>query len=101
MASQCKIAKNRKQERLIEMYREKRAELKEIWLDQSRSPEDREHAVRQLRKLPRDSSATRLVRRCNLTGRPRGYYRKFGISRIALRDLALKGELPGVTKASW
>lgn len=101
MASQCKIAKNRKQERLIERYREKRAELKTIWLDTSRSPEEREHAVRQLRKLPRDSSPTRLRKRCNLTGRPRGYYNKFGVSRIALRDLARKGELPGVIKASW
>ncbi len=101
MASKCKIAKNARQERLIELYREQRAELKSIWLDPSRSPEDREHAVRQLRKLPRDSSPTRLVKRCNVTGRPRGYYRKFGVSRIALRDLALRGELPGVIKASW
>ena len=101
MASQCKIAKNARQERLIELYREKRAELKSIWLDTSRSPEDREHASRQLRKLPRDSSTTRYRNRCNVTGRPRGYYRKFGISRIALRDLARQGELPGVIKASW
>ena len=101
MASKCKIAKNVKQERLIEMYREKRAELKAIWLDTSRSHEDREHASRQLRKLPRDSSPTRYRNRCNITGRPRGYYRKFGISRIGLRDLARCGELPGVIKASW
>ncbi|MCZ6727383.1 MAG: 30S ribosomal protein S14 [Acidobacteria bacterium] len=101
MASQCKIAKNVRQERLIEMYREQRAELKAIWLDADRSPEDREHAVRQLRKLPRDSSPTRYRNRCNITGRPRGYYRKFGISRIGLRELALRGELPGVIKASW
>ena len=101
MASKCKIAKNIKQEKLIERYREQRAELKAIWLDQSRSPEDREHAVRQLRKLPRDSAPSRLRKRCNVTGRPRGYYNKFGISRIALRDLARRGELPGVIKASW
>ncbi|MCZ6507105.1 MAG: 30S ribosomal protein S14 [Acidobacteria bacterium] len=101
MASQCKIAKNVRQERLIEMYREQRAELKAVWLDSDRSPEDREHAVRQLRKLPRDSSPTRYRNRCNITGRPRGYYRKFGISRIGLRELALRGELPGVIKASW
>jgi small subunit ribosomal protein S14 len=101
MASKCKIAKNAKQVRLIEMYRETRAELKAIWLDTNRSAADREHAVRQLRKLPRDSSATRYRNRCNATGRPRGYYRKFGISRIALRDLARRGELPGVIKASW
>jgi small subunit ribosomal protein S14 len=101
MASKCKIAKNVKQERLIERYREQRADLKAIWLDTSRSPEEREHASRQLRKLPRDSSATRYRSRCNVTGRPRGFYRKFGISRIALRDLARRGELPGVIKASW
>ena len=101
MASKCKVAKNARQEHLIQQYAERRAELKAIWLDQSRSPEEREHAVRQLRKLPRDSSKTRLRNRCNVTGRPRGYYRKFGISRIALRDLARRGELPGVIKASW
>lgn len=101
MASKCKIAKNIRQERLIELYREKRADLKAIWLDSSRSREEREHASRQLRKLPRDSSTTRYRSRCNITGRPRGYYRKFGISRIAVRDLARRGELPGVTKASW
>lgn len=101
MASQCKIAKNRKQERLIELYRERREELKSIWLDASQPPEERELAARKLRSLPRDSSPTRHVNRCNLTGRPRAYYRRFGLSRIALRDLALRGELPGVIKASW
>jgi small subunit ribosomal protein S14 len=101
MASKCKIAKNARQKRLIELNREKRTDLKAIWLDTTRSPEEREHAARLLRKLPRDSSPTRLRNRCSLTGRPRGYYRKFGISRIALRDLARRGELPGVIKASW
>jgi len=101
MASQCKIAKNRKQERLIELYRERRQELKKIWLDASQPAEERELAARKLRSLPRDSSPTRHVHRCNLTGRPRAYYRRFGLSRIALRDLALRGELPGVIKASW
>ena len=101
MASKRMIAKNRRQEHLIEQYAERRQELKEIWLDPRRSPEEREAAARTLRALPRDSSPTRYRRRCNLTGRPRGYYRKFGLSRIALRDLALRGELPGVIKASW
>ena len=101
MASKCKIAKNKRQEHLIAQYREQRAELKAIWLDTSRSHEDREHANRQLRKLPRDSAATRLRNRCSITGRPRGFYRKFGVSRIALRDLALRGQLPGMRKSSW
>jgi small subunit ribosomal protein S14 len=101
MASQRMIAKNRRQEHLIEQHREQREELKAAWLDTSRSAEEREAAARMLRALPRDSSRTRYRNRCNLTGRPRGYYRKFGLSRIALRDLALRGELPGVIKASW
>lgn len=101
MASQCKVAKNERQEHLIQQYRERRAELKAIMADSTRSPEEREAATRTLRSLPRDSSPTRYRNRCNLTGRPRGYYRKFGLSRIALRDLALRGELPGIIKASW
>lgn len=101
MASKCKIAKNKRQNKLIELNREKRADLKAIWLDTTRSPEEREHAARQLRKLPRDSSPTRLRNRCSLTGRPRGYYRKFGLSRSKLREIMMRGETPGVVKASW
>lgn len=101
MAKKSMMAKNRKRQRLVEVYREKRAELKAIWTDTSRSPEEREEAFKRLNRLPRDSSPTRVRNRCALTGRPRAYYRKFGLSRIALRELARRGELPGVTKSSW
>ena len=101
MAKKSAIAKNERRRRMVEQYKEKRAELKAIWLDDSRSDEEREAAQRKLNKMPRNSSAVRIRNRCALTGRPRGYYRKFGLSRIALRDGALRGDLPGVIKASW
>ena len=101
MAKKSAIAKNKKRARLVEVYRERRAELKSIWMDTNRTPEEREDAFRRLNALPRDSSPTRLRNRCALTGRPRAYYRKFGLSRIALREMARRGELPGVTKSSW
>lgn len=101
MASKAAVAKNKERKRLVEVYKDKREELKEIWLDQDRPAEEREAAQRKLQNLPRNSSPTRVRNRCAVTGRPRGYYRKFGLSRIALRDLALRGDLPGVIKASW
>ena len=101
MAKKSAIAKNKKRRRMVEQYKEKRAELKAIWLDESQPDEEREAAQRKLNKMPRNSSAVRIRNRCALTGRPRGYYRKFGLSRIALRDGALRGDLPGVIKASW
>ncbi|MEZ4655639.1 MAG: 30S ribosomal protein S14, partial [Candidatus Eisenbacteria bacterium] len=96
-----KIVRNEQRKKLIARHKEKRAELKAKIIDPSLSLREREEASQRLRKLPRDSSATRLRNRCSLSGRPRAYYRKFGLSRIALRDLALRGELPGVIKASW
>lgn len=101
MASKAAVAKNEERKRLVEVYKDKREELKEIWLDQSRPAEEREAAQRKLQNLPRNSSPVRVRNRCAVTGRPRGFYRKFGLSRIALRDLALRGDLPGVIKASW
>jgi small subunit ribosomal protein S14 len=101
MASKSAVAKNKKRKRLVEVYSDKRAELKSIWLDASQPDEERERAQRKLASLPRNSSKVRIRNRCALTGRPRAYYRKFGLSRIALRDLALRGDLPGVIKASW
>ena len=101
MAAKSAIAKNEKRRKMVARLAEKRELLKKIWLDPSRSPEEREDAFRRLVKMPRNSSKVRIRNRCALTGRPRGYYRKFGLSRIALRDLALRGDLPGVTKASW
>ena len=101
MAKKSSIKKNEKRKRLVLYYAAKRAELKEIIRKPSTSYEDRMVAYQSLRKLPRDSSATRIRSRCALSGRPRGFYSRFGLSRIAVRDMALKGELPGVTKASW
>lgn len=101
MASKGKIAKNELRKVLIERYRARRTELRAIIRDPEKSFEERDEAARKLRALPRDSSPTRYRNRCAVTGRPRAFYRKFGISRIALRDLGLSGELPGVKKASW
>jgi small subunit ribosomal protein S14 len=101
MASTCQIAKNERRKALAAKYQERREMLKKMIIDPNRSPEDREKAARALRALPRNSSKVRIRNRCVVSGRPRGYYRKFGLARVALRDLALRGELPGVTKASW
>lgn len=101
MAKTSSIQKNEKRKLLVERYRERRAELKRILKDPKVAPEEKTLALRRLTKQPRDASAVRVRNRCALTGRSRGYYRKFGLSRIAVRDLALRGELPGVIKASW
>ncbi len=101
MATKAKIAANNKRKKVVERYRARRAELKGYTKDLSLSQADRQQASMELSKLPRDASPTRVRNRCIVTGRPRGYYRKFGLSRIALRELALRGELPGVIKASW
>jgi len=101
MATKAKIAKNEQRKKVVARYRERRLELKALAVDQGLSQEDRRAAQAELSKLPRDASPTRVRNRCILTGRPRGYYRKFGLSRIALRDLALRGELPGMVKSSW
>lgn len=101
MATKAKVAKNEQRKKVVARYRERRLELKALAVDQELSQEDRLAAQAELSKLPRDASPTRVRNRCVLTGRPRGYYRKFGLSRIALRDLALRGELPGVVKSSW
>jgi len=101
MAKTSKIKRNEQRKVVVAKYASRRAELKSTIKSPRTAPAERELAMRALRKMPRDASATRVRNRCALTGRPRGYYRKFGVSRIALRDLALAGELPGVTKASW
>ena len=101
MAKKSKIARNEQRKKKVEQYAGKRAELKGILASQSVSDEEKEEAAVKLRKLPRDSSPTRIRNRCLLSGRPRGFYRKFGLSRLALRERALRGELPGVTKSSW
>ncbi|MEM6796577.1 MAG: 30S ribosomal protein S14 [Acidobacteriota bacterium] len=101
MASKGAVAKNEKRKRLVERYKARRDELRSIIKNPSTDPETREEAIAMLAKLPRNSCPTRVRNRCAVSGRPRGYYRKFGLSRIALRDLALRGDLPGVIKASW
>ena len=101
MAKVCMIERDKKRKKLVNRYKEKRAELKAIIKDQSVSPEERFQATLKLAELPRNSSKTRMRNRCALTGRPRSYYRKCNLSRIALRDLASRGELPGVVKSSW
>lgn len=101
MAKKSAIEKNKRRRQLVEKYAEKRAALKAIIMDRSRDPEERFEATLALAGLPRNSSRVRVRNRCTLTGRPRGYYRRFGLSRIALRELASEGKLPGVTKASW
>lgn len=101
MAKVCMIEREIKRKKLAKRYAGKRAELKAVIRDQNIPAEERFQAVLKLAELPRNSSKTRQRNRCALTGRPRAYYRKFNLSRIALRDLASRGELPGVTKSSW
>lgn len=101
MAKKSKIANNLQKQKVAERYAERRAELKELIRSPKTSDEEREAAFLSLQKLPRNASPTRVRNRCALTGRPRGFYRKFGLGRLKLRDFALQGDLPGVTKASW
>ncbi len=99
MAKQSVINRNGRRLRLAEKYRKRRAELKKMWL--SAPPKNREEAFWVLQKLPRDSSLVRARNRCAFTGRPRGVYRRFGISRTMLREMIMNGEVPGVIKSSW
>lgn len=101
MAKVCMIERNNKRKKLVKSHAAKRAALKAKIMDKKTSPEDRFHAVLAMAELPKNSAKGRIRNRCALTGRPRGYFRKFNLSRIALRDLASRGELPGVTKSSW
>jgi len=101
MAKLALKLRQQKREKTVEKFKAKRAALQEIARSQSASDEDRDAARAKLQKLPRDASPVRLRNRCALTGRPRGVYRKFGLARGKLRDLAMRGEVPGVIKASW
>lgn len=101
MAKKSMIAREVKRQKLVEKYAAKRAALKEIANNQDLPMEERFKARLKLAKLPRNSSATRLHNRCQLTGRPHAYYRKMKISRIALRDLGSAGQIPGLVKSSW
>ena len=101
MAKTSSIERNKKRERLAKQYAAKRAKLKEIIRKPTSTPAEREAAVAQLQALPRDSSKSRLRNRCAITGRPRGFYRKFGLGRTKLREATMRGEIPGLGKASW
>ena len=101
MAKKSSIEKNKKRERMAKQYAAKREQLKEMAVDDRLTPEERFGARLKLAKLPRNSSPTRIRNRCEITGRPRAVYRKFKLSRLALRQLASLGALPGVVKSSW
>ena len=101
MAKTSSIDKNRKRTQLVKRLAAKRARLKAAASNKQLPPEERFAARLKLAEMPRNSSATRLKNRCELTGRPRGYYRKFKLSRIALRELASAGQIPGMVKSSW
>lgn len=101
MATQAKIATNEKRKKLSAKYAQKRAALKAIIVDTKASDADKLAAQNKLNALPRNSSRQRIRNRCALTGRPRAVYRKFGLSRIAIREKGLAGEIPGLTKSSW
>ena len=101
MAKLALINREEKRRKLVAKYAAKRAELTKIINDQSIPDEDRFAARLKLQAFPRNSNPTRQRNRCAITGRPRGVFRKFGLARLKLRDIAMKGEIPGLTKASW
>ncbi len=101
MAKVSMVEREKKRQRLVAKYAAKRAALKEQAKDESLAPEERFRARMKLAKLPRNSSPSRLHNRCQVSGRPKAYYRKLKMSRIALRDLASRGEIPGMVKSSW
>ncbi|KZX00583.1 30S ribosomal protein S14 [Pseudoalteromonas luteoviolacea] len=101
MAKNSMKARDVKRAKLVAQYAEKRASLKAIISDVNTSDDERWDAVLKLQSLPRDSSPSRQRNRCNITGRPHGYLRKFGLSRIKVREAAMRGEIPGLKKASW
>lgn len=101
MAKLALKLRDQKRRKTVEKFKARRAQLLEILYDVRASDEAKEEARAKLQKLPRDASPVRLRNRCALTGRPRGVYSKFGLGRNKLRDLALKGEVPGIIKASW
>lgn len=101
MAKRCMVNREIKRAKLVKKYAAKRAELKKQMLDMSLTVEQREAAAKKFHALPRNSSPTRMRNRCELTGRPHGYFRKFGLSRNKLREHAMKGDIPGLVMASW
>ena len=101
MAKKSAVEKNKRRQRMAKRFAAKRAELKAVAKDRSLQPEERFQAFLKLAELPRNASKTRVRNRCEVTGRPRGFYRRLKMSRIALRDLASTGQIPGLVKSSW
>jgi small subunit ribosomal protein S14 len=101
MAKKSAVERNKKRERMVELQAGKRAALRAVVRAKDQSPEERFAAMLKLAKMSRNGSATRVRNRCEMTGRPRAYYRKLRLSRIALRELASRGQVPGMVKASW
>jgi small subunit ribosomal protein S14 len=101
MAKTSSIEKNKRRQQMTKQYAERRAKLKAVARDKNTPMEERFAATLKLAELPRNSSATRVHNRCEVTGRPKGYYRKLKMSRIALRDFGSKGLIPGLLKSSW
>jgi len=101
MAKKSMIAREVKRKKTVARYAVKKAELKAILLKTDATDEERSDAYKKLQKLPRNASASRVVRRCLITGRPHAVYRKFGLSRIKLREAAMRGDIPGLVKSSW
>jgi small subunit ribosomal protein S14 len=101
MAKKSSIEKNNRRQRMVKTFSGRRARLKEIANDKSKPMEERFAATLKLAELPRNSAPSRIRNRCELSGRPRGYYRKHKLSRIALRELGSKGLIPGLVKSSW
>ncbi len=101
MAKKSMIERERKRAKLVARHAAKRVELKRVIHDPNASEEEKEAAVAKLAKLPRNASPVRIRNRCRLTGRPNGYYRKFGLGRNKLREAAMRGDIPGLVKSSW
>jgi small subunit ribosomal protein S14 len=101
MAKKSMLMRQKRREAAVEKYAKKRAELKELIRNPRTSEDNKAAAQAALQKMPRDASPVRLRNRCALTGRPHGYYRKFGLSRTKVRETTMRGEIPGLRKASW
>jgi len=101
MAKTNMVEREKRRAKIVKKYAAKRAQLKELIRSPKTSPEAREAAQVKLQKQPRDASPSRQRRRCAITGRSRGVYRKFGLSRVKIREVAMRGEIPGLSKASW
>ena len=101
MAKVSMVEREKKRQKTVDKFRAKRDELRAVIKNPNTSDEERWEAQKALQKQPRNASPSRLRNRCGITGRPHGYFRKFGLSRIMVRELSMRGEIPGISKASW